>query len=48
MCEVYMFDAFVSKYLGDRVVLYPLREYQEKLRRHHGKKVKVLVVMESG
>jgi len=41
MCEVYMFDTSVSKYSGNRVVLYPPREYQEKLRRHHGRKVKL-------
>ena len=47
MCEVYVFEASVSKYSGNRVVLYPPKEYQEKLGKHHGKKVKVLVVVES-
>jgi hypothetical protein len=47
MSTIYVFEASVSKYSGNRIVLYPPREYQEKLRRFHGKKVKVLVVIES-
>ena len=47
MTEVYMFEATVSKYSGNRIVLYPPKEYREKLRKHHGKKVEVLVVVES-
>ena len=47
MSLVYMFEASVSKYSGNRIVLYPPKEYQEKLRKLHGKKVKVLVVIES-
>jgi hypothetical protein len=47
MSIVYIFEASVSKYSGNRIVLYPPREYQEKLKRFHGKKVKVLVVIES-
>jgi len=41
-----VFEATVSKYSGDRVVLYSLKEYQEKLRKHHERKVKALVVIE--
>jgi len=44
---VYMFEASVSKYSGNRIVLYPPKDYQERLRKFHGKKVKVLVVIES-
>jgi len=47
MSLVYMFEASVSKYSGNRIVLYPPKEYQKKLRKLHGKKVKVLVVIES-
>ena len=47
MSLVYIFEASVSKYSGNRIVLYPPKEYQEKLRKFHGKKVKVLVVIES-
>jgi hypothetical protein len=42
-----MFEASVSKYSGNRIVLYPPKDYQEKLRKFHGKKVKVLVVIEN-
>ena len=41
-----MFEGKVVKYAGDRYVIYPPREYQEKLGKHHGRKVKVLVVVE--
>ena len=47
MSLVYMFEASVSKYSGNRKVLYPPKDYQERLRKFHGKKVKVLVVIES-
>ena len=40
-------EASVSKYSGDKIVLYPPKEYREKLRKHHEKKVEVLVVVES-
>jgi hypothetical protein len=46
MCTIYMFEASVSKYSGNRIVLYPPKEYQEKLKKHHGSKVKVIVVIE--
>jgi len=44
---VYMFEAGVIKISGNRYVIYPPKEYQEKLRKHHGRRVKVLVVVES-
>jgi hypothetical protein len=47
MSIVYIFEASVSKYSGNRIVLYPPKDYQEKLRKFHGKKVKVLVVIEN-
>jgi hypothetical protein len=47
MSLVYTFEASVSKYSENRIVLYPPKDYQEKLRKFHGKKVKVLVVIES-
>jgi hypothetical protein len=47
MSLVYIFEASVSKYSGNRIVLYPPKDYQEKLRKFHRKKVKVLVVIES-
>jgi hypothetical protein len=47
MSLVYMFEASVSKYSGNRIVLYPPKDYQLKLRKFHRRKVKVLVVIES-
>jgi hypothetical protein len=47
MSTIYVFEASVSKYSGNRIVLYPPREYQEKLRKFHGRRVKVLVIIES-
>jgi len=47
MSIVYVFEAKVVKYAKDRYVIYPPKEYQEKLRRLHGERVKVIVVKES-
>jgi hypothetical protein len=47
MSLVYIFEASVSKYSGNRIVLYPPKDYQERLRKFRGKRVKVLVVMGS-
>jgi hypothetical protein len=47
MSQVYVFEASIIKISGNKYGIYPPREYQEKLRRFHGKKVKVLVVIES-
>ncbi len=47
MSIVYMFEASVVKISGDRYVIYPPKDYQLKLRKFHGRKVKVLVVIES-
>ena len=47
MSTVYAFDASIVKISGDRYVIYPPKEYQEKLKKYHGKKAKVLVVIES-
>jgi len=46
MSTIYVFEASVVKISGNRYVIYPPKEYQEKLGKHHGKKVKVLVVVE--
>lgn len=45
---VYVFEVKVIKYGGGRYVIYQPKEYQEKFRRLHGEKVKVIVVKESG
>jgi len=46
MSTTYVFEATIVKYTRDRIVIYPLKEYQEKLRKYHGKRVKVIVVIE--
>jgi len=47
MSTIYVFEASIVKISGNRYVIYPPKEYQEKLGKHHGRKVKVLVVVES-
>jgi hypothetical protein len=47
MGTIYVFEATVVKYAKDRYVVYPPKEYQEKLRKLHGEKIKVIVVKES-
>jgi hypothetical protein len=44
MCNVYVFEDKVVKYAKDRYIIYPPREYQLKLRRFHGKRIKVVVI----
>jgi len=46
MSVVYVFEATIVKYTRDRIVIYPPKEYQEKLRKYHRRKVKVQVVIE--
>jgi hypothetical protein len=47
MSIVYVFEGSVIKISREKCVVYPPREYQEKLRRLHGERVKVIVVRES-
>jgi hypothetical protein len=47
MYNIYVFEGGVVKYSKDRYTTYPPREYQLKLRRFHGRRIKV-VVIESG
>ena len=44
---MYNFEAKIIKYGGGRYIIYPPKEYQEKLKKYHGKKVKVIVIIES-
>jgi len=46
MSIVYNFEAKIIRYGGGRYVIYPPREYQEKLKQYHGRKVKVVVIIE--
>jgi hypothetical protein len=47
MCVIYVFEGKVVKYAKDRYIIYPPREYQLKLGKHHGRRIKVIVVIES-
>jgi len=46
MSIVYNFEAKIIKFAGNRYVIYPPKKYQERLKQHHGRKVKVLVIIE--
>jgi len=46
MSIVYSFEAKIIRYGGGRYVIYPPKEYQEKLKRFHGRKVKVIMIIE--
>jgi hypothetical protein len=47
MSVVYVFEGKVVKYAKDRYIIYPPREYQLKLGKHHGRRIKVIAVIES-
>jgi len=46
MTSIYVFEGRVVR-TSRRYMLYPPKEYQEKLKKLHGKKVKVIVIEES-
>ncbi len=46
MSLVYSFEAKIIRYGGGRYVIYPPKEYQEKLSQFHGRRVKVIVIIE--
>ena len=46
MTSIYVFEAKIIK-TGMKYLIYPPKEYQEKLKKLHGRKVKVIVVEES-
>jgi len=45
MVVVYMFEASIIK-MGNRYYIYPSKEYQNRIARPHGKKVKILLLHE--
>jgi len=47
MSYVYCFEAKIMKYGGGRYVIYPPKEHQEKLKKHYGKKVKAIIIIET-
>jgi len=46
VATIYVFEGKVVRAMK-RYILYPPKEYQEKLKKLHGKKVKVIVIEES-
>ena len=46
MSSIYVFEGRVIR-TSRRYMIYPPKAYQEKLKRLHGKKVKVIVIEES-
>ena len=45
MVVVYMFEANIVK-MGNRYYIYPPKQYQDKIAKLHGKKVKILLLHE--
>ncbi len=46
MSLVYVFEAKIISYGRGRYIIYPPKQYQEKLKKHHGKKIKVITIIE--
>jgi len=46
MSRVYIFEASLLSYGKGRVIIYPPKEYQLKLSKHKGKKIKIIAVIE--
>ncbi len=46
MSVVYSFDGKIIKFAGNRYVIYPPKQYQEKLKKYHGRRTKVIVIIE--
>ncbi len=46
MSKVYVFEATLLSYGKGRVIIYPPKEYQEKLAKHKGKRIKIIAIIE--
>jgi len=46
MSIVYVFEAKIISYGRGRYIIYPPKEYQEKLKKYHGKKIKIIAIIE--
>jgi len=46
MSKVYVFKASLLSYGKGRIIIYPPKEYQLKLAKHKGKKIKIIAVIE--
>jgi len=46
MSRVYVFEASLLSYGKGRIIIYPPKEYQLKLAKHKGKKIKIITIIE--
>ncbi len=46
MSKVYVFEASLLSYGRGRVIIYPPKEYQQKLAEYKGKRIKIIAVIE--
>jgi len=46
MSKVYVFEASLLSYGKGRVIIYPPKDYQLKLAKYKGKKIKIIAVIE--
>ncbi len=46
MSRVYVFEASLLSYGKGRIIIYPPKEYQLKLAKYKGKRIKVIAVIE--
>ncbi len=46
MSRIYVFEASLLSYGKGRVIIYPPKEYQLKLAKYKGKRIKVITVIE--
>ena len=46
MSKVYVFEASLLSYGKGRVIIYPPKQYQEKLAKYKGKRIKVITIIE--
>ncbi len=46
MSKVYIFEASLLSYGKGRVIIYPPKEYQLKLAKYKGERIKVIAVIE--
>jgi len=46
MSRVYVFEASLLSYGKGRIIIYPPKEYQLKLAKHKGIKIKIIAIIE--
>jgi len=46
MSIVYSFEGKIVKFAHNRYIIYLPKGYQEKLKKYHGRRIKVIVIIE--